>query len=261
MSKFIHRTAANGFEMAGDAYERGRPDYPLAIVDLICETNTDIQNKIIVDLAAGTGKLTRLLTLTGVKEIIAIEPVKGMREKLYSIPDISVMDGTAENIPLEDASVDIVTVGQAFHWFNGRQALNEIYRILKPNGKLYLFWHLRDEDKCPWLGVMNKIIDQWQPLGHPHYRTMKWLDAFNSTSSKFSPLIYEQASHEQYITTDILLDRVLSSSFISCLSDAEKRMVLDEIITMINHHSETAGRTELLVPYKTHIYWCERLYL
>jgi ubiquinone/menaquinone biosynthesis C-methylase UbiE len=142
MSKFIHRTAANGFEVACDAYERGRPDYPLAVIDLICATNTDMQNKTVVDLAAGTGKLTRLLSLTDAKEIIAIEPVKGMREKLYSISDITVMDGIAEDIPIEDASVDIVTVGQAFHWFNGQQAIKEIYRILKPSGKLYLLWHL-----------------------------------------------------------------------------------------------------------------------
>jgi SAM-dependent methyltransferase len=261
MSKFIHRTAANGFEAACDSYQRSRPDYPLAVIDLICTTNTDMQNKTIVDLAAGTGKLTRLLSLTGAKKNIAFEPVKGMREKLYSIPDITVVNGIAEDIPIEDEGVDIVTVGQAFHWFNGQQALKEIYRILKPSGKLYLFWQLRDVERCPWLGMMNKIIDQWQPLGHPHYQTMKWQDAFNNTSSIFSPLIYEQVSHEQYVAIDILLDRILSSSFISCLSEDDRRIALDDVITMINHHPETVGRTELLVPYQTHIYWCERLCL
>lgn len=259
MSKFIHQTAANGFEMAGDVYERSRPDYPLAVINLICSTNTGMQSKTIVDLAAGTGKLTRLLPLTGAKEIIAIEPVKGMRAKLYSIPNISVIDGIAEDIPLENASVDIVTVGQAFHWFNGQQAMKEIYRILKPNGKLYLFWHIRDVDMCPWLNVMNKIIDQWQPPGHPHYQTMKWLDAFTSTSREFSPLKYQQEYHEQYVTIDILLDRILSSSFISCLSEDDRRIVLDEVITLTNHHPETIEKTDFLVPYQTHMYWCERL--
>ncbi|CAF3091891.1 unnamed protein product [Rotaria sp. Silwood2] len=261
MSKFIHRTAANGFENGSDAYERSRPDYPLAVIDLICSTNTDMQSKIIVDLAAGTGKLTRLLSLIGAKEIIAIEPVTSMREKLYSIPDISVMDSIAEDIPLEDASVDIVTVAQAFHWFNGQKALKEIYRILKPNGKLYLFWNLRDVDMCTWMDMMNKIIDQWQLLGHPHYQTMKWLDAFTSKSAKFSPLMFQQVCHEQYVTFENLLDRILSSSFISCLPDDDKRIVLEEVITMINRHPETLGKTELLVPYQTHMYWCERLSL
>ncbi|CAF1193497.1 unnamed protein product [Didymodactylos carnosus] len=258
MENFIHQTAANGFQLGAEVYERGRPAYPDLVINLICATNPDLCQKTIVDLAAGTGKFTRMLVSAGAKLVTAIEPVESMRRKLYSIPNIAVLNGTAENIPLVDNSVDIVTVAQAFHWFNGVAALEEIYRVLKPDGKLYLLWNLRDDDTCPWLQDMTKIIDKWQPKDHPHFKTMKWLKVFED-NSLFSSFSYERFSHDQCVTLDILFNRILSSSFISILDDKKKQILLQEVKAFLEQNAQTKEKTKFFVPYMTHVYWCQRL--
>src|SRR5262249_19040027 len=98
----------------------------------------------VLDLAAGTGKLTRALVRFGPR-LIAVEPIDEMREHLFrALPDVDAFDGTAEAIPLPDGSVDVVTCGQAFHWFRVEEALPEIHRVLRPGGGLALVWNMRD---------------------------------------------------------------------------------------------------------------------
>src|SRR5579864_1054082 len=104
--------ATRGFGLAADLYERGRPDYPAPAIAWLVERLDLRPGRTVVDLAAGTGKLTRLLVPSGA-EVIAVEPIAEMRAK---IENLRVLEGTAEAIPLADASVDAVTVGQAFHW-------------------------------------------------------------------------------------------------------------------------------------------------
>ncbi|CAF1135659.1 unnamed protein product [Didymodactylos carnosus] len=122
----IHEHAENGYAKVANAYDRGRPGYPIEVANFLCSLQTNILDKTVLDLGAGTGKFTSLLSTIGAEKIIAIEPVESMRDKLFLIRDIAVMEGTAENIPLDDNSVDIVTCAQAFHWFDGPTALKEI---------------------------------------------------------------------------------------------------------------------------------------
>ncbi|MBE9126100.1 MULTISPECIES: class I SAM-dependent methyltransferase [unclassified Coleofasciculus] len=141
----IHNAAAQGFQIAATAYERGRPEYPQEAVHFLLETLDISPEKTVLDLGAGTGKFTRLLTCAGAK-LIAVEPVEGMRRQFSSLlPGIEIMFGTAESIPLASASVDVVLVAQAFHWFQGKSSLQEIHRVLKPGGWLGLIWNVRDE--------------------------------------------------------------------------------------------------------------------
>ena len=135
----IHEAAAVGFARGADAYERGRPEYPADALEPL-RLSPDLT---VLDLAAGTGKLTRPLAASGAR-VIAVEPVAEMRAALPS--SVETLDGTAESIPLGDGSVDLVTVGQAFHWFDGDAALAEIHRVLRPGGRLALVWNRRVED-------------------------------------------------------------------------------------------------------------------
>ncbi|TMM16368.1 MAG: endonuclease III, partial [Actinobacteria bacterium] len=144
---------SRGFGLAADAYERGRPDYPADALAFLVERLDLRPGRTVADLAAGTGKLTRLLAPTGA-DVIAVEPIAEMRAK---IEGARVLDGAAEAIPLADASVDAVTVAQAFHWFRAGEALVEIHRVLRPGGGLALVWNVRDE-RDPIHAAVSEIL-------------------------------------------------------------------------------------------------------
>jgi ubiquinone/menaquinone biosynthesis C-methylase UbiE len=129
-----HASRAASFGSVGGEYERGRPSYPAEAVAWLVGTDP-LQ---VIDLGAGTGKLTRRLLELG-HDVVAVEPAKGMLEQLEAeLPAATTVDGTAEAIPLPDGQADAVVAGQAFHWFDAERALPEIARVLRPAGRLGL---------------------------------------------------------------------------------------------------------------------------
>src|ERR687891_580880 len=181
----VHESAARGFARASEDYERGRPTYPPEALALLTRVLGLEPGRTVLDLAAGTGKLTRALAPTGVR-LVAVEPVAAMRAKLAeSLPAARVLAGTAERVPLADGSVDAVAVGQAFHWFDGDAALAEIHRVLRPGGRLGLVWNVRDE-AVGWLAALTRLVDSHVGTG-PTFRSGAWQRAFDS-SSLFGPL-------------------------------------------------------------------------
>src|SRR3954454_1555934 len=132
---------ANAFGPAAGDYERARPSYPAAAIDVLRRELGIGPGRMVCDLAAGTGKLTRLLVPSGAT-ILAVEPVPGMRDELrVAVPDVEVVDGTAEAMPFPDASVDAVTVAQASHWSRFDEALAEIRRVVRPGGGLAILFN------------------------------------------------------------------------------------------------------------------------
>jgi SAM-dependent methyltransferase len=173
----IHPHAAVGFGRAAGAYERGRPGYPSDALAWLAERLELGPGRTVLDLAAGTGALTRALLTTGA-EVVAVEPVAEMRSALPA--ETRVLDGTAEAIPLGDATADAVTVAQAFHWFDGPVALAEIHRVLRPGGVLALVWNRRDQ-----ASPVNRAIDTLlAPYRHdtPSHATDAWRAAFAAAS-------------------------------------------------------------------------------
>lgn len=252
----IHEKAAVGFDRAGDSYERGRPEYPQDAIDFLTETLQINSSSTIVDLGAGTGKFTKLLRRSET-QLFAVEPVEGMRKKFHALlPVIKMLEGSAESIPLKDQSVDAVIVAQAFHWFNGELALKEIHRILKPNGKIGMIWNARDESK-DWVARLKDIIDPHEG-GAPRYKTMRWKNAFDETNL-FSRLHLRHFSYIQTGTVDTVVDRIGSISFISALPELQRNEVLNQVRNLVSTHPETKGRTEVKLPYRTDVYWCEKL--
>jgi len=172
----IHHSAAGGYAVGADTYVRGRPDYPAELGDWLREQLGLAQGRTVIDLGAGTGKFTPALIATGAR-VIAVEPVPEMLAKLSaSFPHVQTLSGTADSIPLPDASVDAVVCAQSFHWFATHAALAEILRILKPGGKLGLVWNLRDAS-IPWVAQLDAIVNRVEGET-PRYYTGAWRHAF-----------------------------------------------------------------------------------
>jgi SAM-dependent methyltransferase len=242
----VHRAAAEGFSRAAGAYQRGRPGYPPDAIALLAERLELAPGCTVLDLAAGAGALTRPLLETGA-EVIAVEPVAEMRAAL---PDgARVLEGTAEAIPLEDGSVDAVTVAQAFHWFDGDAALPEIHRVLRAGGGLAIVWNRRIDD-APVNRAIAKIVDAHR-ADTPTHRGDAWRAAFERTSL-FGPLEEHAFANEQCLDADGLEARVVSISFIASLPDEERARVAEAARALAAHGPVT-------VPYRTEVHICDRL--
>jgi len=242
----VHDAAARGFSRSADAYDRARPDYPPAAVAWLAERLGLGPGRTVVDLAAGTGKLTRPLSATGA-EVVAIEPVAEMRARIGDAAARS-LDGTAEAIPLPDASADAVTVAQAFHWFDGPAALAEIHRVLRPDGALALVWNRRPLED-PVHAAIERIIAPYRGDA-PAHRSGAWRAAFDATTL-FGPLEERTFAHSRPHDADALADRVGSTSFVAALDDGPQADVITAVRAL-------AAEGPVDMPYVCEVLVCDR---
>lgn len=219
----VHPIARAGFGAAPDAYERGRPEYPDRAIRWLAERLGLERGVRVVDLAAGTGKLSRPLAGTGAT-VVAVEPVDAMRAAIG--PGIEAIAGTAEAIPLPDGSADAVTVGQAFHWFDGDRALAEIHRVLRPGGWLALVWNARRMDD-PMHVAIEQLIGSYCARV-PRHRHGAWRETFARTEL-FGPLEEVTFPQSQELDAEGLADRVGSISAIAALGEEERQPLLSRI--------------------------------
>jgi ubiquinone/menaquinone biosynthesis C-methylase UbiE len=219
----IHESAATGFARSVEAYERARPEYPPEAIACLGRELDLRPGRTVVDLAAGSGKLTRPLAQLGC-EVIAIEPVAEMRA---AIGDgwgrIRALDGTAEAMPLPDDSADAVTVAQAFHWFDGPKALAEIERVLRPGGALALIWNRRPTESSALHAAISEIIAPYRGDA-PAHASGAWREAFAGRE-----LTEQKFDFTQRLDADGLADRAGSTSFVAALDDATREPLLDRV--------------------------------
>jgi ubiquinone/menaquinone biosynthesis C-methylase UbiE len=247
----IHELATVGFGRAVEEYERARPGYPQEAVAWLVERLAIDGSKRVLDLAAGTGKLTRQLAPTGA-EIVAVEPIAAMRARLEeALPGVAALAGTAEAIPLPDASVDAVTVGQGFHWFANDRALADIHRVLRPDGRLGLIWNARDES-ADWVARLSEIIEPHRG-DVPRYVSRKWERAFETTML-FGPLEERQFSFAHEMDAETLVARVASISFIAALPPEERERVLTQVRELAEAHPETHAKATFPLPYRAAVF-------
>jgi SAM-dependent methyltransferase len=156
---------ARCFGSVAARYAQHRPDYPQQAVAWALGLLPDTAR--VLDLAAGTGKLTEALLRCGIPAaaVLAVEPDDGMRTQLSNLlPEVTVRFGTAEQIPVADTAVDAVLVGQAFHWFNPEQALGEIARVLRPGGVLAALGNTED-DSVDWVTELTAVAQTQRSSG------------------------------------------------------------------------------------------------
>lgn len=244
----IHHAAADGYTLAADTYVRGRPGYPPELAPWLHQVLGLQAGRVVVDLGAGTGKFTSRLLATGA-QVIAVEPVAPMRARLAQAqPQVQVLDGSAQALPLRDASVDVVVCAQAFHWFATHEALDEIHRVLKPGGQLALVWNQRDA-RVPWVERLDGIVNALQG-DTPRYYTGAWREVFPHPG--FGPLQEEHFSHGHHgPVEDVIFNRVRSTSFIAALPQAGREAVDRQIAALIASEPQLRDKAEVTVPYET----------
>lgn len=243
----IDDVAARGFEAAAAAYEAARPGYPDEALALLRDQVGIGPGCRVLDLAAGTGKLTRRLVELGV-DIVAVEPVPAMRAQLQAVlPEVEVLDGTGEAIPVPDASVEVVTVAQAFHWFDAPAALAEVARVLRPGGRLALLWNERDE-RTAWVDEMSRTI-RWHERTVSRYQHVDWA-AIVSAEGGFAPLQERTIEWAQPMTRGLLADRVRSISYIAAMPAVQRERLAAEVVNLVARREEPFP-----LPYVCRVQW------
>jgi ubiquinone/menaquinone biosynthesis C-methylase UbiE len=240
-------TRAASFAGVADAYERARPGYPGDGVRWLAGTTPcDV-----VDLGAGTGKLTRSLVALG-HRVTAIEPLPEMLAQLrLAVPGARAEQGSAESIPLPPASVDVVTVAQAFHWFDQPVALREIARVLRPGGRIALVWNTRDDSEG-WVAEFTDTI-----IGRSEFREDGVVAATASldASGLYEPVEHASFAHVQALRRDDLIELVRSRSQCAVLSEEERLPVLERLGELFDTYA-TGGT--LAMPYLTECFRAAR---
>lgn len=233
------------FDETATTYAAVRPGYPEAAVDWLLPPSAHR----VLDLAAGTGKLTVQLVRRDL-DVIAVEPSPEMAaELLTAVPGVDLRVGTAEAIPLPDADVDAVLVGSAFHWFDHTAALAEIRRVLRPGGGLGLVRNVPDE-RVSWVAALGELTGarerrarrQPEPADPSGFAAVETLDVdFAVTVSRRS-----------------LLDLLQTFSYYLVLDAGDRARLLDAVADLVDTHPDLAGLPEFTLPYVTHCWRAAR---
>lgn len=257
-----------------EVYERGRSGYPQEALDLLAAELELGPGARVVDLGAGTGKLTRLLVGSG-STVVAVEPVEAMRAELaQAVPSALPVAGTAEAMPLVGGCLTALTVAQAFHWFASDRALSEIHRVLRPGGGLGLIWN-RADTSVPWVarlrqlrsprprpgvrwirsvrGWMRREGEQATTKGSQPPWVAKTRRAFSSETAGrlFTPLTERSFVHGEEMDADRLVDWVTSFSRFSRLTSSERTEVVGQVRDLAEQLPPTFH-----FPYRTDVFWC-----
>jgi SAM-dependent methyltransferase len=232
---------AASFERAAEVYQATRPSYPDDAVRWAVPPDA----RDVLDLAAGTGKLTERLVALG-WHVLAVEPSEAMRAQLSArLPTVEAYPGTAERMDLPDACVDAVTIAQAWHWVDPPAASAEIARVLRPGGQVAPVWNVRDET-VDWVARWTEIVHRGDTL-EPSYRDPVLGEQFGAT---------EHATFRwvQRLRTADLRTLAASRSHLILLPSDERAALLDAVDELVATHPDLRGREHVDVPYRTECY-------
>jgi ubiquinone/menaquinone biosynthesis C-methylase UbiE len=230
--------SARSFGAAASVYHQARPGYPAEAIAWLIGDATRV-----LDLGAGTGKLTEALVALD-REVIAVDPVEEMLEELeVAVPEVPRLLGTAEEIPIEDDAVDAVVAGQAWHWFQPQRAIPEIARVLKPGGVLGLVWNSRDT-RVDWLREAGEIM-------HERHDASATFESYVNIGPPFGEIAEHTVEWGARMSREAFLDLVRSRSYFITASPDEQQATIAALETLLATHPDLVGAKEIVVPYVT----------
>ena len=234
---------ARSFETIGDDYDRYRPGFPERSAEIILPDRVGS----VLDLGAGTGKFTALLT-SRARSVVAVEPSERMLAVLRArLPEVDARVGAAERIPVGDQSVDAVTVAQAFHWFERDIACAEIARTLRPGGVLGLLWNHADP-ACEWDRACHRIV-------HP---AVGESDATTDAAVDELPgFVFERRAEVRWterLSRSHYVRRWTTVSAFLVAAQAERAQMLAAVDAVLDRSLETRGMTEFDLPLVTEVF-------
>ncbi|SFC17268.1 Methyltransferase domain-containing protein [Nocardioides terrae] len=223
------------FGKVAESYDRGRPSYPRTAVEWLVGP----MPMSVLELGAGTGKLTRTLVELG-HDVHATDPDEAMLDVLRRhLPDVRTSVGSAEQIPAPDLTYDVVVVGQALHWFDLDKALPEIARVLNPGGTLAMAWNERDES-IPWVRKLGRLIENPVESADPSEPVLD--------SGLFEGVEHARYDFWQTIDRSSVVDLVLSRSNLAGRSDEEREAKRREVLAFYDDYGR--GMDGMQLPYK-----------
>lgn len=235
-----------------EAYERGRPEY---LVEAIAAPGV-ASSASVLDLGAGTGKLTRLLA-SAFARVFAVEPDTEMRRRLVaSCPGAAVLNGSAEQIPVAAASVDAVFAAQSFHTFDQRRAIAEIERVLRPRGAMVLLWNVSAGSAQPSIAAVHELLDEYWPPGWDPidlglaYAWKDWPREWGEMLDKsaFGALEEARFPNPQIVDQEALVAFFGSMGWIAALPNERRVPLLEEVRLRLS-------APEYVLPWETRVYW------
>jgi SAM-dependent methyltransferase len=231
-------------------YDRFRPAYSPEIADWMLGHPEPGRRLQVLDLATGTGQLAGVLLAAG-HDVVAVEPDPGMRAFAEQrLGAAYVRAGSAEAIPLDDASVDVITVGTAWHWFDKDLAPAELARVLRPSGLLSVAWNLRD-DRVPWVDAYEAIVD-----GQDRVKRLTET-RFIAPPQFFAPAEHAELTYEVPMAPSELVGLASSFSYVYLRPDADE--VLSRVADMVRTHPDIAGHEVINMPYVATAFRARRL--
>ncbi|KDQ18510.1 hypothetical protein BOTBODRAFT_171337 [Botryobasidium botryosum FD-172 SS1] len=232
----VHKVAASGFGSGtNELYDRARPSYPSQALTALHASLPESSGLKVVELGSGTGIFTRALLAhssfgQSIAALRAVEPSAGMRdafEKAISDSRITCQEGTFEKIDSSDGWADLVVVAQAWHWCpDYEKATAEIARVLKPGGIAAFIWNLEDRTAAPWVAQLRDTYEKFES-NTPQFRLGLWRTMFDTTAylNHFHPHEEKEWEYTLLTTASLVIDRVLSKSYVAILGGEEKERV------------------------------------
>ncbi|MEU0882899.1 methyltransferase domain-containing protein [Lentzea sp. NPDC005914] len=230
----LHARRADSFGAQAEAYAEHRPDYPVAAIRWALEPLGTSEPLEVLDLAAGTGKLTAGLVAEG-HHVTAVEPNEQMLSELVRrVHDVRALPGHAEHIPVRDQSVDAVFVGTAFHWFDQEKALPEIARVLRPGGVLAAMWLDTDPDVA-WLNEFQQLSNTSVESQRQRPVDVVAHPLFTPAEHQVFPHVHRRNSPEAAVAWINTHSRML------VIDDEERAAVNEKMIAFLRERPETSN--------------------
>jgi SAM-dependent methyltransferase len=238
------RARALSFGSVAAEYAALRPGYPADAVAFLVGAGA----RRVLDLGAGTGLLTEMVLEPG-RDVVAVDPSPEMLGELSArLPGVTTSVGTAEAVPVADASVDVVVAGQAAHWFEPASAAHEIRRVLRPGGVLGLVWNARDE-RVPWVRALGGLITA-ESRGHEADQGV--VDRFAEELSARVDVL--ESGIVQPVTREDVVAGIATRSYVALMDEARRTAFLAGVRELLDEHPDTGDRELFELPYVTRAY-------